>query len=44
MFSPFYVCEYSLTLESIGGKKFSVNWTFGQDRAMIGGRMGNAIH
>ncbi len=36
--NQFNVCEYSLTLKSIGWRKVSVNWTFGQDRAIIFGK------
>jgi hypothetical protein len=43
MFSPLNVCEYSLTMRSISGRRVSVNWTFGQDRARIWGGMGYAI-
>src|SRR5258708_5667224 len=32
---PVYVCECSHTLRSIVGRNVSVNWTFGQDRAII---------
>jgi hypothetical protein len=30
-------------MRSIDGRKVSVNWTFGQDRAIIGGGMRYAI-
>src|SRR5260370_40783318 len=32
---PVYVCECSHTLRTIVGINGSVNWTFGQDRAII---------